>query len=162
MHGVSRCLYMFTRSNRFLAGSVIKMMNTQVIVIKRNDLSFSMWLSFLWNFRQRYVCLGWFKIIKNCKRQSIEKLHSLEHLTRGCCIVCVKVISWTCMWNISVMWLVVQRPDSTIHLQCNGRNGHWVYLRLKQICCQQLLTIRINLVARQTSCLAMKSQSHVQ
>lgn len=29
MHGVSRCLYLFTRSKRFLAGSVIKMMNAQ-------------------------------------------------------------------------------------------------------------------------------------
>lgn len=29
MHVISRCLYLVSRSNRFLAGSVIKMMNTQ-------------------------------------------------------------------------------------------------------------------------------------
>lgn len=29
MHGVSRCLYMLTRKSRFLAGSVLKLMNTQ-------------------------------------------------------------------------------------------------------------------------------------
>lgn len=31
MHGVSHCLYMFTRNKRFLAGSVLKLMNAQVM-----------------------------------------------------------------------------------------------------------------------------------
>lgn len=31
MHGVSHCLYLFTRNKRFLAGSVLKLMNAQVI-----------------------------------------------------------------------------------------------------------------------------------
>lgn len=30
MHGVSHCLYLFTRNKRFLAGSVLKLMNSQV------------------------------------------------------------------------------------------------------------------------------------
>lgn len=29
MHGISRCMYMLTRKSRFLAGSVLKLMNTQ-------------------------------------------------------------------------------------------------------------------------------------
>ncbi|KAG4073437.1 hypothetical protein HA402_000661 [Bradysia odoriphaga] len=42
MHGVSRFLYLMTRSNRFLAGSVLKLMNTQTTlrlhwVIKNNE-----------------------------------------------------------------------------------------------------------------------------
>lgn len=31
MHGVSHCLYLLTRNKRFLAGSVLKLMNAQVI-----------------------------------------------------------------------------------------------------------------------------------
>lgn len=57
MHGVSRCLYLVTRSNRFLAGSVIKMMNTQVTAISQNDYYHSA-LIFVCDCRQRYDCHG--------------------------------------------------------------------------------------------------------
>lgn len=111
---------------------------------------------FLCACRRRYDCRGWFKITRSCKQQLIGRLCSLGPSTHGCCTDCVRAIGWTEKWSTSAMWRAVQRPVSTIHLQCNGRNGRWVYSRLKRICCQLLWIIRTNSVVRIKNYSAMR------
>lgn len=83
MHGVSHCLYMFTRNKRFLAGSVLKLMNAQVYlqyllpIIYKIKAWFLIRLKFPFSSAQTTLRLSW--MIQNNKKlqAAIEQKNAL-------------------------------------------------------------------------------------
>lgn len=127
MQGISKCLYMLTRKPRFLAGSVLKLMNTQVKTQKPSHfmgqtiklIQFRLFIriiKYVFFYRRRhYALLGSFNITKNCKIRSPIIQQCLAHWTPGCCTGCVAERTNTNTSNTLPMLPVVRPPESMIH-----------------------------------------------
>lgn len=123
MHGLSRCMYMLTRKSRFLAGSVLKLMNTQVNILNTCTHDFNLeYKKKTTKNRQRYVLPGSFKTTKRCKTRSPTKRPCSARSTRGCFIASDRAPA-TSTSNTLRTFRVARRPDSMIHSRSAGHSG---------------------------------------
>lgn len=122
MHGLSRLMYMLTRKSRFLAGSVLKLMNSQVspLLLCFEVLVFN--LNILIH-RPRFASHGSSKTIKHCKKRSPARPPCSAPSTRGYSIACDKDRARPNMWSTLPTYPVARRPVSTIRLRWAGRSG---------------------------------------
>lgn len=149
MHGVSRCLYMITRKPRFLAGSVLKLMNTQVH--HKNQIPVLTWEPIVYDsrfycFRQLCVWHGLCRIIRSYKIRLLIIRLCLVRLIHGYCIGCDRERIRPSMSNTLLTSRAVRQQVSTIHSRWAGPIGRSKCFHWKAKWCRVLLRIRTTLV----------------